>query len=93
MTTFKNYPEIDDPREFWDRVNADIDARKPDITPVTLKDLDEWSKTPEGQAFEAKLQLAAQRLKERYSHVPFHAERAKRKPNYWRTLASSAVNA
>jgi hypothetical protein len=42
---------------------------------------------------EAHLQQVAERLKERYSHIPFYAEKAKRNPEYWRDSADSAVNA
>lgn len=38
-------------------------------------------------------QRAALRLKERYSQIPFYAERAAKDPNYWSDLAASAVNA
>lgn len=40
-----------------------------------------------------QLRAAAQALKERYSSVPFYAERAKNNPQYWRDLALSAVHA
>jgi len=32
------------------------------------------------------------RLQERYSHLPWYAERAKKDPHYWDSLAGSAVN-
>ncbi|WP_019601710.1 hypothetical protein [Teredinibacter turnerae] len=47
----------------------------------------------EKDAWEAQLQRAAERLKQRYSHIPFYAARAKNNPGYWRDLASSEVNA
>lgn|GEM_PF-6721187 len=37
-------------------------------------------------------QRAKLRLKERYSHLPWYAERAKSDPHYWDKLAGSAVN-
>ena len=40
-----------------------------------------------------QLREAARALKERYSSVPFYAERAKNNPQYWRDLALSAVHA
>ena len=69
-------------------------------------DLSDWEKfleefnqswTPEERErdrleWQQKLQRAAQRLEELYSDVPFHAERARKDPGYWRRLAHSAVN-
>lgn|GEM_PF-3887904 len=40
-----------------------------------------------------KLRRAARHLRERYSQVPFYAERAKRISGYWLLLATSEVNA
>lgn len=40
--------------------------------------------------WEAQLQKAAKRLEAQLSDKPFHAERAKADPNYWRRLAASA---
>ena len=40
-----------------------------------------------------RLELVAQRLKERCSHMPFYQEKEQRDPNCWRTLAASAVHA
>lgn len=42
---------------------------------------------------ELHLQRVALRLKERYSHHPFYAKAAEGYPDYWRDMASSAVNA
>lgn len=41
---------------------------------------------------ENQLLRAAESLKARLSEIPFFAQRAAKDPNYWRELASSAVN-
>lgn len=56
-----------------------------------------WAETPEGKAWDAQLDKAAARWKQRLGHSPFFAARAKRVEEregsdwaYWRSLASSA---
>lgn len=53
----------------------------------TLPDPDRWA------LWSARLELVAERLKERCSHIPWYQERAKADPDFWRGLAGSAVHA
>jgi hypothetical protein len=54
--------------------------------------MDERALTPEGVAWEAQLQRAAQRLKERYSHMDFYKKKAAANPDFWMSLAASEPN-
>lgn len=48
---------------------------------------------PERRALtRARLELVAQRLKERLSHKPWYRERAESDPGFWNTLAASRFN-
>ena len=58
----------------------------------SLEDVRAWGQTEAGLKWEAQLQRAAQRLKERYSHMPFYAAKAKNDPDYWIRLAGSEPN-
>lgn len=57
---------------------------------LTLEEIQAWSKTPAGQEGRRRLRLAAEALRERYSHIPFHARKAEKHGfQYWIDLAQS----